>query len=266
MKDQLIFDVTNANTIADSDSVGAFVRSSDGTLIDHATINTVERLAVDSTLKDGAGTALTSTLVGADQALDVNVVSSIDVSVDLDHTEDSVRLGDGTSFFTSTSENGDLALDVHISNTNIEVTQGTSPWVISDLDASKDSVDSWTHDGTGNAIGSTAGALNVFIDDSNPVTINDAALANTDIATAANTLAVANTAEDAVASPLTDRKYLFIYNNDNRKMFIGESGVSAADGFPVSPGSYMELRAGAAIDLEFVSEKAGHAIRTMELS
>lgn len=96
MKDQLVFDVTDANTIADSDSVGAYVRSSDGTLITHTT-------------------------EGSKEALDVNIAASdISIDVDLDHTEDSVRLGDGTNFLTSTSENGDIALDVHISNTSIE--------------------------------------------------------------------------------------------------------------------------------------------------
>ena len=77
---------------------------------------------------------------------------------------------------------------------------------------------------------------------------------------------MANTAVDAVAAPLADRKYLYIYNNDNRRMFVGGTGVTAADGFPLSPKSYLELRAGAAIDIEFVSPKAGHEIRTLELS
>lgn len=44
------------------------------------------------------------------------------IEVVIDHTEDSIRLGNGTSFFTSTSENGDVALDVHISNTSLPIT------------------------------------------------------------------------------------------------------------------------------------------------
>lgn len=94
----------------------------------------------------------------------------------------------------------------------------------------------------------------------------DVALANTAIANAANTLAVADTAEDLIASPLANRKYLFAYNNDNRKIYVGATGVTAANGFPLSPGSYLELRAGASIDIEWVSDKVGHDIRTMELS
>jgi len=212
---KLVFDVTDANTIADSDSVGAYLRSSDGTLIDHASINSVDRLAVDATLKDGAGTALTSTLIGGAQALDVNIVEGINVEVDLSHLDDSVRLGDGTNFFTSTTIGADIGLDVNIINS---------------------------------------------------LTVNDAALANTAIANAANTLDVANTAENVVASPLANRKYLFIYNNGNKTAYIGASGVSAANGFPMPPGSMIELRAGDALDIEWVSNNTSQNIRTLELS
>jgi len=110
------------------------------------------------------------------------------------------------------------------------------------------------------------GALYVNVASSSELTVNDAALANTAIASAAATLAVAGTAQDIIATPLASRKYLWIYNNDNRKMFVGQSGVTAANGFPISPGAYMELRAGAAIDVEFVSDKLNHAIRTLEIS
>lgn len=99
------------------------------------------------------------------------------------------------------------------------------------------------------------------------VSINDAALANTAIAHAANPLNVAGTSEDVVASPLANRKYLWIYNNDNTKVYIGAAGVTAATGFPVSPGSYLELRAGAAVDIEFVGDSGKTPnIRTLELS
>ena len=108
-----------------------------------------------------------------------------------------------------------------------------------------------------------AGALYV---DAGTITVNDAALANIAIASAAKLLASANTAENIITSPLSARKYLWIYNKDNQAIFVGQSGVTAANGFPISPGSYMELRAGAAVDIEFVSSKASHEIRTLEIS
>jgi len=108
------------------------------------------------------------------------------------------------------------------------------------------------------------GAL--YVNVSNAISVEDVALANTAIANAANALTAANTAENVVASPLASRKYLWIYNNGNRKAYIGASGVSAANGFPVSPGSYIEMRAGAAVDIEWVSANTNQEIRTLELS
>ena len=49
-------------------------------------------------------------------------------------------------------------------------------------------------------------------------------------------------------------------------MYVGASGVTAANGFPVSPGSYLELKAGTSVDVYYNSAKSGHAIRTLELS
>jgi len=199
MKDHLIFDVTDATSIAASDSVGSYIRAGD----------------------DG-------TQIG--------------------HVSD--------------------ALKVNFSNTTIAVTATNLD--IRDLAAATDSVASWLKDGAGTSITSRAEgggqALDVHITGSGALTINDAALANTAIANAVNTLGVANTAEDVVASPLASRKYLLIYNNDNNKAYIGATGVSAANGFPLSPGSMMELRAGAAVDIEWVSAKVSHDIRTLELS
>jgi len=96
--------------------------------------------------------------------------------------------------------------------------------------------------------------------------MQDDALADTAIANAVNTLAVASTAEDVVAAPLASRKYLWIYNNDNRDIFIGASGVTVAAGFPLPPDGFMELRLGASVDIEWISTKVSHEIRTLEIS
>ena len=201
-------------------------------------------IAVDITAAAGGGTHTLTEQEVDRRALDVWMVNPIDVNItqadeitvfqgtspwiigdgggsitvdainldirDLTHVSDSVRLGDGTSFFTSTTIGGDIGLDVY--------------------------------------------------------QINDPSTANVAIASNVNTLGAANTAEDVVASPLANRKVLYIYNNDNQKMYVGQSGVSAANGFPLSPGSYLELRAGATIDIEWVSAKSGHDIRHLELS
>lgn len=98
------------------------------------------------------------------------------------------------------------------------------------------------------------------------VSASDAALANTSIANAANALGVANTAEDVVASPLANRKYLWIYNNGNKLAYVGATGVTSSNGFPLTPGSYLEMRAGASVDIEWVSSDTNQELRTLELS
>jgi hypothetical protein len=77
---------------------------------------------------------------------------------------------------------------------------------------------------------------------------------------------IASTAQNIIVAPLANRKHLFIYNKDNRVMEIGATGFALGAGFPVSPGAYIELRAGASMDIEFNSTKLNHEIRTMEIS
>ena len=100
------------------------------------------------------------------------------------------------------AELGTVANPINVTGVNVEV----------DLDAADDSVSSWTKDGTGTAITSTGGALDVNIASLDTST-TDSALANVAIISTAKTLTVAGTAETAVTSALTDRKYLFVYNN-----------------------------------------------------
>lgn len=327
-KTQLIFDASDAETLAASDIVGAIVRTASGVnitatgtaldvSIDNASIVvtatdldirdlTAASDSVESWTHDGTGNAITSTA----GALDVNLKSPITVDVSLDHANDSVKLGDGTNLVTVTNVGADYGLDVNIINASIAVTAtdldirdlafatdsvtahqggtwnigtltsitndvniadgGNSITVdavdfdIRDLSAATDSVSAWTKDGSGNAITSTAGALDVNI--TNSLTVNDAALANSAILSTSNSLDVANTAEAVVASALANRKYLFIYNNSNKKTFIGNASVTQANGFPVDAGSYIELRAGASVAVNWIAPDAGQNIRTLELA
>lgn len=289
MKDQLIFDTTDAQSIADSDSVGAYLRASDGTLLTH-------------------------TDVGGKKALDVRVAEGINVEVDLNFADDSVTAHQGgtwtidsitnpvtvqatnldirdLAFATDkvdvsgstvaldsgtlaalesiTVQNGAGAAAVNIQDGGNSITVDAVNLDIRDLSAAQDSVASWLKDGAGTSLTSTlvSGKQALDVNIANSITINDAALANTAILAAANPLDTPDTAEAVKASALANRKYLWIYNNDNTKVFIGQSGVTAANGFPLSGGSYLELRAGPAISPFFVGQ-AGKTpeIRTLELS
>lgn len=299
-KEQLVFDTTDAVTIEQSDKVGAVAIGVDA-VGDHQLIAAisvdVQRLAVDSTLRDGDGTALTSTLVGGDQALDVNVVSGINVEVDLDYLDDSVTAHQGGTWVIDSitnpvaiTDNGQsitvdasdldirtLSHDVEGDSVKIgdgvEIMQvnadGSINVIDDDLDAASDSVSSHTYDGAGAAITSTAVGMSNGLDVNilNEIQVEDAALANIAIASAALTLAVADTAQDVVASPLADRKYLHIMNMDNKRVYIGPSGVTSASGYPLSPKAAIMLRAGSAVDIEFVgSAGATPEVRTLELS
>lgn len=78
-------------------------------------------LAVDN---GGSNALLTSTTAGGKEALDVNIAASdIQIQVDLAHTEDSIRLGDGSTLTTVTTfDGGDGAkngLDVYVINEKI---------------------------------------------------------------------------------------------------------------------------------------------------
>lgn len=199
-------------------------------------------------------------------------VDALDLDIrDLTAATDSVSSwthdGTGTAI-TSTSENGDQALDVHISNTELAVIQGSdSPWAVEatdldirDLTHVTDSVS--LGDGTTLYTGTTVGSdhgLDVY-------QLNDPATADIGFVAKLNTLDSANTAEDVVAAPLANRKRLYIYNNGNKKLYIGGTGVTSGDGFPISPGAYLELAAGPSVDIEWVSALAGHDMRTLEMS
>ena len=161
--------------------------------------------SVASHLFDGAGTALTSTLVGADQSLDVNITQSVALAVsatdldirDLSHTQDSIRLGNGTVLNTITTLGSKEAIDVNIAG----------------ADVSSDT-------------------------------------ANTALANTATT--VGATATDLVGTDLANRKFVWVYNNSNRRMFIGNGSVTAANGFPLGVKSYLPMEAGASIDLHAI--------------
>lgn len=260
MKDQLIFNTTDADTIADSDSVGAYVRSSDGTLITHETVGGNEHLHVAATMSDAAGNALTSTA----GALDVNVASgSITVSEADVYAEDSAHTTGDEGTFTLAVRNDTLAslVDADGDYAPFQVNASGALYV----DASQFDVNVNLQDGAGTDLTSTGGALDVNLA-SNGITggleVKDIA----DSTAVATQKDATTTAADAVTSPLANRKWLFLSNQGNRKVYIGGTGVTTAAGFPISPGSVLELRAGPAIDIEMITSSGTQDVRTLELA
>jgi hypothetical protein len=158
----------------------------------------------------------TGALKVADSAVLAQLTAGVTITAtnldirDLVHTQDSIRLGDGTGLFTSTTVGADLGLDVF--------------------------------------------------------QINDPSVANTAISNASSTLSVANTAQNVVASVLANRKMLYVYNKSNKEQYIGATGVTVANGFPLPTNTYIELRVGAAVGVQFVGPDAGKEIRTLQLA
>lgn len=222
---RLVFDVTDAASIAASSNVGAWLRAGDdGTQIGHVS----DALKVSLT---NASVAVTAT------DLDIR---------DLAFATDKVDVSG-----SSVSISGTVA----VSATDLD---------IRDLSAATDSVSAWTKDGSGNAINSTSNALNVYVTGSSALTVNDAALANTAIS--ANTTTVGTSLISAISSILSSRKYAYFYNNGNKPMYLGTTGTTAADGFPMYPGMGYEFRAGASIDFKVISTAASQDLRHLQLS
>lgn len=195
MAKKLVFDSTDADTLAASDFVGAHLY---------------------------AGGALVSATGGA------------------------VHVSDGGGSLTVDATNLDIR---DLNSASDSVTVVATNLDIRDLAAATDSVSSWLKDGSGNSITSTTGFLDVNIAaSSGTFTVSDAALANTAIDNAATS--IADTATKVVTTDLSNRKYLFLFNNDNKVAYLGkQSGLSTTNGFPLHPGVYFEARMGAAIAL-----------------
>lgn len=280
MINRLVFDTADATTIAQSSNVGAYLRSADGTLLTHTDV-------------DGK------------MALDVRVAEGINVEVDLDAADDSVaswtndgagnaigstggalHISDAGDSLTVDATDFDIR-DLDSATDSVTAIQGTSPWVVSatDLDIRDLAFATDKVDVSGSVIALDAGTLaalesitvqngagaaavniqdggnSITVDGS--VTVNDAALANTQIQQDAATV---STTAALFSSPLASRKYAMIYNNGSKAVYIGASGVTTANGFPVFPGSMLEARVGASVAVHAVAESGSQNVRLLQFS
>lgn len=240
-------------------------------------------------LYGAGGTLITSTTVGADEGLDVNVLNTITVSAtdldirDLSASQDSVKIGDGTDFLAInadgsiniTDNGGSITVDGTVAATQsgswtVAATQSgtwtidsiTNPVTVTatnldirDLSHAQDSVK--IGDGTDFLAINADGSINV-------VNTADPALADTALAAAA--VSVTTTATNLVASALSARKYLFVQNLGNRSIYLGASGVTTSSGFRLSPGAVMDARIGAAVSLYGITDSGTQDVRHLELS
>jgi len=239
-KDQLLFDTT---ALSDSDSVGAYVRSSDGTLIDHTTTGGKDRLDVTSNMNDGSGNALSSTA----GALDVNidnasiVVTATDLDIrDLLHSTDSVSIGDGTDLM---AVNADGSINSVVTATDLD---------IRDLSASQDNVA--ISDGTDTLAINADGSINT-----KPAAANTAVLSGNTGMTAV--------AAKIVASTLSNRVKVTIQNVGNNTVELGASGVTYGTGLILKRNTSVEMEVGPGIDVYGICDTAKVSdLRVFEVS
>jgi hypothetical protein len=273
-KERLIFDTSN---ISESDKVGSFILSASGTVITHTTVGPVE--ALDVNIANASVVVSATNLDIRDLAF---ATDKVDVSGSAVSITGDVNVTQGTSPWVVSATNLDIRdlafatdkVDVTGSAVSItgdvNVTQGTSPWVVSatnldirDLSAATDSVAAWTHDGTGNAITSSAGALDINIASSD-ISIDVDEEANTAIAASATS--VTSTSAALLGSQQAGRKYLFVQNLGNRSIYIGQSGVTTSTGLRLSGGSVAELRLGPALSLHAVTDSGTQDTRLLQLA
>jgi len=311
-KDKIFFDPTDVNTIADSDSIGAFVRAgNDGDVIASQNINSEDWLNTAAILHDDSGAVISDA-----NPLPVDIKSGVNVEVDLSHVDDSVALGDGTNLLTSTTVGADIGLDVNI--INAAVTVSATDLDIRDLTAASDSVAAYLSDGSGNSISSTSNALHVYLDDQNgdlDVNITNASIAVTandldirDLTQASDNVAIGDssslftgttvgadyaldvnvvqavdpsvanssaltTAKSAtstqsalLSSELSGRKMMFVQNLGNRSIFIAENGAAdaAATGLRLSPNAVAEFKIGPSVSLDVEAAGGTQDVRVFE--
>ena len=65
-------------------------------------------------------------------------------------------------------------------------------------------------------------------------------------------------------TPIQNRKTLMIFNNSSNIIYIGNSSVAAADGYPIYPRGSMNIQIEDGVDLYAISAGAASDIRLVE--
>ena len=272
---RLVFNPTDADTIASSSSVGAYVRAgTDGDLIGSETLNSLEWLRTAGPIIDSSGNEVGVT----SNALDVNIASGA-IMIGSDYDEDTPHTSGDTGNFGVGIRVDDIAAvpATALAGTELDYQgfilgpQGglkvaADQLDIDDLNATDDAVQSWLHDGAGTALTSTlisgdqALDVNVVggdIDDD----LADTAILGTQ--TLVSTVAI-----NVVGSALADRKHLALANESNKTMYFGQAGVTATNGFPLHPGQQQVWRIGPSVAPQIIgrSGSSSEDIRVLELS
>lgn len=169
------------------------------------------------------------------------------------------------------------------------VTVSATDLDIRDLNFSTDSVTSRMQDGSGNALSSTSGALDINVASGNlsvdlthtgdsirlgdGTTLTDVTTDNRlktfhapDSAAQNSVATVGTSAVELAATPLTNRKKIVIQNNGSKAIYIGATGVTTATGICIPKGASYSEDWGPNVDIFAISSTAGQNVRVMEVA
>lgn len=245
--ERLLFDPADADN---SPNLGAYLRSSDGTLITHTTD-------------------------GAKEALDVNVIGTSDSGV---FEEDSAHTsGDRGQFVLAvqTASQGALATDGDYAPFQVD-SQGRLR-VIADIDLIGDlvgddqadtedplKVGSRTYDQASalSAVSAAGDKANLASDLYRRIFVNDAP----NISMTAASVSVGLTEVALPASALAGRTRIMIQNKGDKSIYLGPTGVTTASGIEVSKGGTFTMELGQAIALFGISSAAAQDVRVVQFA
>jgi len=243
-KDRLIFDAAD---LAESDQVGAHLYA--------------------------GGTALTQT----GGALDVNVTNAISVSID--HTTDSIKIGDGTDFL---AVNADGSINVVATATNLDIRDlafatdsvtahqggvwsvGLTDLVADDAADAGGSLQTGTRSifGPLSALSATNDRADMISDKYRRLIVNN----SPNIAILGTSVSLVNTG--AVALPptaLDGRMEMEIQNLGPNDIYVGPTGVTTSNGLRVAKGATYTLKLSDAVVIYAIgTSPAASDVRVME--
>ncbi len=255
-----------------------------------------EQSTVGSFVLGREGDAVTSTTIGAIEALDVNIAGgSITVTESDVYAEDTAHTdGDLGTFIMSVREDvlaastdatGDYSAFKSDALGRLYVTDDQSLSQLTDINTELDGLTTLvtaTNTALADVNSELDGQTTLLTSLETLTTAGNASLANidqcfTDVKNVAGdairvegdfggscNIAIVNgqsTATDAaasvVATALADRKSIWIANEGKSSAYIGGAGVTAANGFPLYRKTAIELSAGPAVDIQAVTSAAG---------
>lgn len=214
---------------------------------------------VASLTLDAAGTGITSTLEGTKQGLDVYVANAI--NVDLDHTTDSIQLGDGTTLVGATLNN-ELKVNDASANTALSAIKTAVELIDNAVSGNELQVDIVSQPALAYATDSVTAhqggtwsvtATATDLDIRNLAYTQDSVSIAPQSAVKSTAVAGSTTAVALPTSPLANRQNIYIQNNTNKDLFIGASSVTTATGMRVAKGATVDFPFGAGIVLYGIS-------------